>query len=268
MKVFILCGGFGTRLAGLGGDLPKPMVQLGGRPIVWHIMKGFAHWGFSDFVLCLGHRSDAFKQYFLNLPLMVGDVTVDLARRDHKLHDVAEESSWRVTLAETGVHSLTGYRIKRAATAFLEADDDLFAVTYGDGVCDVDFRRVVDFHRSHGRLATLTAVHPPGRFGELTLSRSSRVDDFSEKPPASATWISGGFFVFSRAFLEQLPDDPAVALERGPLHDLAQRGELMAYTHDGFWFCMDSPRDHEQLSEMWASDRAPWAVWNAEWVRV
>lgn len=266
MKVFILCGGFGTRLVGLGGDLPKPMIHLGGKPILWHIMKGFAHWGFSDFVLCLGHRSDAFKQYFLNLPLMVGDVTVDLAHGRRHIHQQSPEMSWQVTLAETGVHSLTGYRIKRAAEAFLDPDDDIFAVTYGDGVCDVDFRRVVEFHRAHGRLATLTAVHPPGRFGELSLGGSSRVEEFNEKPAASATWISGGFFVFSRAFLDRLPADPTVALERGPLRQLAEDGELMAYTHDGFWFCMDSPRDHEQLSAMWASDDAPWAVWNREYV--
>jgi glucose-1-phosphate cytidylyltransferase len=266
MKVFILCGGFGTRLAGLGGDLPKPMVQLGGRPIVWHIMKGFATWGFSDFVLCLGYRSDAFKQYFLNLPLMVSDVTVDLARGRRHTHRDTPEMHWQITLAETGLESLTGCRVKRAAR-FLEPADDIFAVTYGDGLCDVDFNKVVQFHRRHGRLATVTAVHPPGRFGELAIDPGAAVVDFQEKPPASAAWISGGFFVFSREFVDRLPDDPAVALERGPLKELAEEGELMAYRHDGFWFCMDSPRDHEQLSQMWAGGRAPWAVWNQERVR-
>ena len=206
MKVFILCGGFGTRLAGLGGDLPKPMVQLGGRPIVWHIMKGFAHWGFSDFVLCLGHRSDAFKRYFLNLPLMVGDVTVDLARRDHSLHDVSEESSWRVTLAETGVHSLTGYPdqacrhgIPRPRGRHIRCDVQATASATSD------FRRVVDFHRSHGRLATLTAVHPPGRFGELTLSRSAGVEPSSARSrrrrrPGSAVAFSSFRVRFSSSF--------------------------------------------------------------------
>lgn len=264
MKVFILCGGFGTRLAGVGGDLPKPMVQLGGKPIVWHIMKGFAHCGFSDFVLCLGYRSDVFKQYFLNLPLMVTDVTVDLARGRQHAHRDSPEMNWQVTLAETGLDSLTGYRVKQAG-AFLGPDDDIFGVTYGDGLCDVDYAKVVDFHRGHRRLATVTAVHPPGRFGELAIGSSSRVLDFSEKPPASSTWISGGFFVFSRAVLSRLPDDPSVALERGPLKQLADDGELMAYLHDGFWFCMDSPRDHEQLSEMWAAGNPPWAVWNRQY---
>jgi glucose-1-phosphate cytidylyltransferase len=195
---------------------------------------------------------------------MVGDVTVDLALRRRRLHDASPELDWQVTLAETGVDSLTGCRIKRAATRFLDPADDVFAVTYGDGLSDVDFRRVVEFHRSHGRLATLTAVHPPGRFGEIALGCASRVTQFAEKPPASSTWISGGFFVFSRAVLDRITDDPSLALERGPLRQLADDGELMAYTHDGFWFCMDSPRDHEQLSGMWASGAAPWAVWDRE----
>lgn len=176
------------------------------------------------------------------------------------LHARPPEMDWRITLAETGHDSLTGARVKRGG-AFLGDDEDLFAVTYGDGVTDVDFRKVVAFHRAHGRLATVTAVHPPGRFGELTFEPSGAVDEFNEKPQVSAGWISGGFLVFSRKFLDRLPDHADLMLEREPLQQLARDGELMAYQHDGFWFCMDTPRDYQRLQEMWASGGAPWAVW-------
>jgi len=261
MKVLILCGGQGSRLAGAGGDLPKPMVPVGGKPMVWHIMKGFAHWGFSDFVLCLGYRSDLFKQYFLNLSLMLNDVTLRLSNgAPPTLHQRCPEMDWTITLAETGLDSFTGARVRRAGL-FVPPDEDLFAVTYGDGVTDVDFREVVKFHRAHGRLATVTAVHPPGRFGELDFADGGRVSEFNEKPQLSAGWISGGFFVFSRAVLDRLPDRVDLMLEREPLQQLARDGELMAYQHGGFWFCMDTPRDYQRLAEMWATGRAPWAVW-------
>jgi glucose-1-phosphate cytidylyltransferase len=261
MKVLILCGGLGSRLGNAGGELPKPMVPVGGKPMVWHIMRGFAHWGFSDFILCLGYRGDIFRQYFLNLSMMVSDVTLNLAGgHAPTLHQRGPEADWMVTLADTGDDALTGARVKRAG-AFVPADDDLFAVTYGDGVCNVDFRKVVDFHRRHGRLATVTAVHPPGRFGELALEPGGRVGEFNEKPQASAGWISGGFFVFSRAVLDRLPDRADLMLEREPLQELARDGQLMAYAHEDFWFCMDTPRDYQQLSEMWAGGRPPWAVW-------
>ena len=261
MKILILCGGQGSRLAGTGGDLPKPMVPVGGKPMVWHIMKGFAHWGFRDFVLCLGYRSDLFKQYFMNLSLMLHDVTLDLSNgAPPKVHQRVPEMDWTITLAETGLDSLTGARVKRGA-AFVPPEDDVFAVTYGDGVTDVDFRKVVAFHRSHGRLATVTAVHPPGRFGELAFRDGGTVGEFNEKPQVSAGWISGGFFVFSRAFLDRLPDRVDLMLEREPLQQLARDGQLMAYQHEGFWFCMDTPRDYQQLSDMWARGGAPWALW-------
>jgi glucose-1-phosphate cytidylyltransferase len=263
MKVLILCGGQGTRLAGVNGDLPKPMVPLGGRPILWHIMRGFAHWGFRDFVLCLGYRSDVIKQYFLNLSLMIHDVTLDLqARQAPAVSGEPEEQGWRITMAETGLESMTGYRVRVAARHHLDPADDLFAVTYGDGVCDVDFREVVRFHRAHGKLATVTAVHPPGRFGELELDGRGRVTQFNEKPQASAGWISGGFFVFSRAVLDRLPDDPALMLEQEPLQGLAHDGELVAYEHPGFWFCVDTPRDYQTLTRLWSGGRAPWRVWS------
>jgi glucose-1-phosphate cytidylyltransferase len=262
MKVLILCGGLGSRLGNTAGDLPKPMVPVGGKPMVWHIMKGFAHWGYRDFILCLGYRSDLFKQYFLNLSTMLHDVTLDLSTGGlPTLHQRPPEIDWRITLAETGLDSLTGARVKRGA-AFVPPEDDLFAVTYGDGVTNVDFRKVVAFHRAHGKLATVTAVHPPGRFGELAFGNGGCVEEFNEKPQVSAGWISGGFFVFSRAFLVRLPDREDLMLEREPLQQLARDGELMAYQHDDFWFCIDTPRDYHQISEMWATGRSPWVVWD------
>jgi glucose-1-phosphate cytidylyltransferase len=262
MKVLILCGGLGTRLAGASGDLPKPMVPVGGKPMVWHIMKGFAHWGYRDFVLCLGYRSDLFKQYFLNLSLMLHDVTLDLSNGSQPVvHKRPVEMDWKITLAETGLDALTGARVRRGG-AFVPADDDVFAVTYGDGVTNVDFRNVVAFHRAHGRLATVTAVHPPGRFGELAFTGAGMVSEFNEKPQVSAGWISGGFFVFSRPFLDRLADRDDLMLEREPLQQLARDGQLMAYQHDDFWFCIDTPRDYQQISEMWATGRSPWVVWD------
>jgi glucose-1-phosphate cytidylyltransferase len=262
VKVLILCGGLGSRLAGAAGDLPKPMVPVGGKPMVWHIMKGFAHWGYRDFVLCLGYRSDLFKQYFLNLSTMLNDVTIDLSNgAAPTVHQRAPAIDWKITLAETGLDSLTGARVKRGG-ALVPPEDDVFAVTYGDGVTNADFRKVVAFHRSHGKLATVTAVHPPGRFGELAFGAAGRVEEFNEKPQASSGWISGGFFVFSRAFLERLSDREDLMLEREPLQRLARDGELMAYQHEDFWFCIDTPRDLHQLSEMWATGRSPWVVWD------
>jgi glucose-1-phosphate cytidylyltransferase len=260
MRVLILCGGLGTRLAGVGIDLPKPMIPIGGKPIVWHIMKGFAHWGYCDFVLCLGYRSELFKQYFLNLTMMVNDVTLEIASAaPPTVHQHFDGQDWRVTLAETGFDSLTGSRVKRGGV-YVPPYDDLFAVTYGDGVCDVDFRKVVAFHRSHGKLATVTAVHPPGQFGELTFGSGGRVASFHEKPPRAAGWISGGFFVFSRELLDLLADDPQLDLERSVLQPLAREGQLMAYEHAGFWSCVDTPRDYQHLSALW-TEGPPWAVW-------
>jgi glucose-1-phosphate cytidylyltransferase len=260
MKIVILCGGLSTRLAGAAGDIPKPMIPIGNRPLVWHIMKGFAHSDFRDFVLCLGYRSESFRHYFLNLPAMVRDVTVEYRGEETRTTcEPSEEHDWRVLLADTGLTAMTAFRIRAVARHL--RDDDVFGVTYGDGVTDLDFRRVVGFHRSHGRLGTVTAVHPPGRFGELGLDAKGRVQQFNEKPQAEAGWISGGFFVFSRSFLDMLSDDPAMMLERDPLQGLAARGELMAYQHEGFWSCVDTPRDYEQLSQMWSSNCAPWAVW-------
>lgn len=264
MKVLILCGGYGSRLSGVGQELPKPMVPIGGKPILWHIMKAFAHWGLNDFVLCLGYRSDLVKSYFLNLTLMLEDVTLDLAGGGPPVfHNRPAETDWRITLAETGLDSMTGHRVKRAST-FVPPEDDVFAVTYGDGVSDVDFTDVLRFHRAHGKLGTVTAVHPPGRFGEIGVGERGLVTEFNEKPQAAAGWISGGFFVFSRGFLDRLGGDPELVLEQEPLQSLVRAGELVAYQHEGFWYCMDTPRDYQQLTDIWSRGRAPWAVWESK----
>jgi glucose-1-phosphate cytidylyltransferase len=261
MKIVILCGGYGTRLTGAGIDLPKPMVPIGDRPIVWHIMRGFSTWGFNDFVLCLGYRSDVFKQYFINLTHMVGDVSVDHSVPERPtLPKQLEEMGWKITLAETGLNSMTGHRVRRISQ-YIPVKDDIFAVTYGDCITDLDFRKVVEFHRSHGKLATVTGVHPPSRFGELSIAIDGRVNAFNEKPQTSGGWISGGFIVFSREFLQHLSEDPKLMLEQGPLQRLAREGELMAYCHDGFWHCLDTPHDYRRLNEMWESGDIPWAVW-------
>ncbi len=262
MKVVILCGGYGSRLSAAHPELPKPLVPIGGKPILWHLMRGFAARGFREFVLCLGYRSELFKQYFLDLPRMLEDVTIDGPSRRIEGASDSEEARWTITLAETGLGAQTGHRVRRAA-AYVPPSDEHFIVTYGDGVSDVDMAEVVAFHKAHGRLATVTAVHPPGRFGELAIEDASRVTEFNEKPQASAGWISGGFFVFSRAFLDRLPPNADLVLESEPLRSLAREGQLMAYRHDGFWFCMDTPRDLRQLEEMWEQGRPPWAVWNA-----
>ena len=259
MKTMILCGGMGTRLAAAAIDAPKPMVPVGGRPIVWHIMRGLAAAGYDDFVLCLGYRSDVFKRYFLDLPGMLGDVTLDL-RTGTRTTDPTLSVGWNIAMLETGLDAQTGCRVKRAGRA-IPASDRQFAVTYGDGVTDLDFRDVVRFHESHGRLATVTAVHPPGRFGELGLAGDGSVRTFNEKPQAEVGWINGGFFVFDRSVLDRLEDDPSLVLEQEPLQRLAAQGELMAYRHEGFWQCMDTPRDLRTLERLWANDAAPWKVW-------
>jgi glucose-1-phosphate cytidylyltransferase len=265
MKIVILCGGFGTRLAGSGNDVPKPMVPIGGKPILWHIMSGFASQGFREFILCLGHRSEVIKQYFLNLPEMIGDVTVDLSGDGAtQIHQPLAEMNWKITLAETGHDSMTGHRVKRAAP-FIPSDDDIFAVTYGDGVSNLDFRNVVEFHRAHGKMATVTAVRPPTRFGELVLDENGGVREFNEKTRVTTGWINGGFFVFSRRFLDALNNDPNCVLELEPLQQLARDGELMAYQHDDFWFCMDTARDVRLLEEMWSAGHAPWAIWEQDY---
>ena len=264
MQVVILCGGQGTRIRDVADDIPKPMIPVGGKPILWHIMKGYAQHGFKRFILCLGYKSWAIKQYFLNYALAGSDLGVELdcvgavhVKDAYKLED------WQVTLAETGPDTMTGGRVRRILK-YLE--DDHFLLTYGDGVADLNVRTLVDFHLRHGKTGTVTAVKPPGRFGELELD-GDRVVEFQEKPLATQGLISGGFFAFHRRFAERLPERDDLILEREPLIRLAHEGELAAYVHDGFWHCMDSSRDYHLLNNLWASGEAPWNSWSAGPIR-
>jgi glucose-1-phosphate cytidylyltransferase len=257
MKVVILCGGQGTRLREETEFRPKPLVQVGGRPILWHIMKTYAHYGLQEFVLCLGYRGDMIKDYFLNYEAMVNDFTINLGSlHGISYHDAHPEQNFRVTLAETGLETMTGGRIKRAAR-FLEGDT--FMVTYGDGVSDVNIRSLLNFHREHGRLATVTAMRPTSRFGILDIAEDGRVESFAEKPQADG-WASAGYFVFERRVLDYLEGDDCI-LERAPLERLADEGQLMVYRHDGFFFAMDTYREYKMLNELWESGNCPWRVW-------
>jgi glucose-1-phosphate cytidylyltransferase len=258
MKVVILCGGLGTRLREETEYRPKPMVEIGGRPILWHIMKSYSHHGFRDFVLCLGYRGSDIKKYFLDYEAMNSDFTVCLGRREIQYHDEHPEQDFRVTLAETGSDTLTGGRLLRASK-YLGADED-FLLTYGDGVSDVNIRQVVDFHRSHGKRATVTTVRPPSRFGVLELSAGGLVERFSEKPTLEG-WVNAGFFVFHRSILDYITGDQC-PLETTPLERLAAENQLMAYRHEGFFYAMDTYREYKYLNDIWAANQAPWKVWS------
>jgi len=257
MKVVILCGGMGTRMREETEVRPKPMVEVGARPILWHIMRTYAHHGYRDFVLCLGYKGEQIKQFFCNYEVLTHDVTVDLGTGGLTIHLGERRQDWRVTLADTGLAARTGARVKRVQRY---VDSDLFMLTYGDGLTDLDLRQLEAFHRGHGRIGTVTGVFPPSRYGELNIV-GERVLTFREKPDTAAGLISGGYFVFSRRFFDYLRDDDDCVLEREPLERLAKDGELMVYTHRGFWQCMDTPRDLEYLKDLWAAGSPPWRVW-------
>ena len=256
MKCVILAGGLGTRLAEETVRIPKPMVEIGGRPILWHIMKIYAAHGVTDFIVCLGYRGSVIKEYFANYYLHMSDVTFDLSSGDMEIIKNQSEP-WRVTLIDTGQDSMTGGRLARVMPQL--RDEEAFCLTYGDGVGNVDIAGLIAFHRAHGRLATVTAVPPPRRFGQLQLN-DTRVESFSEKPVGEGGLINGGFFVLSPK-VEKYLDGDATIWERAPLTGLAADGELMAFEHDGFWQPMDTVRERQELEEHWASGHAPWKVW-------
>ena len=253
MKVVILAGGFGTRLSEYTESIPKPMVTVGGRPILWHIMKTYAHFGYNDFYLALGYKAEAIKNYFLHYHSLNSDFTVDLASGDIHPHQI-EETDWRVTLVNTGIETMTGGRIKRLQSF---VGDEPFLLTYGDGVADIDLNALVDFHKSHGKMVTLSAVRPSARFGDLDFD-GDRVSSFQEKPQLHEGWINGGFFVCEPELFDYIDDDTQM-LEREPLEKVVQAGELMAYKHDGFWHCMDTKRDRDILESLWLQG-APWSL--------
>jgi len=257
MKVVILCGGLGTRLREETEFRPKPMVPIGGRPILWHIMKYYAHFGHKDFILCLGYKGEIIKDYFRNYHWNTSDVTLTLGRNPKiRYHNTHDEEDWTVTLLDTGLETLTGGRLQRALA---HVDSDTFLLTYGDGLCNSDLNASLEFHHQHGAIGTVTAVNPVGRFGELELDGET-IRSFHEKPDRESACISGGFFVFNKAICNYLTGDECV-LEKQPLARLAGEGQLKAWKHADFWQCMDTLREVELLNRMWASGQAPWKVW-------
>lgn len=253
MKTVILAGGLGTRISEESHLKPKPMIEVGGRPILWHIMKLYSHHGFNDFIVCLGYKGYVIKEYFANYVLHNADLTVDLDKGAIEYHATNHEP-WRVTLVETGADTMTGGRLKRVAR-YLEPGEPFF-FTYGDGLSDVDLRALADFHKGHGKAATITAVAPPGRYGALEID-AGRVERFTEKPPGDNALINGGFFVLQPEVVDRIAGD-AMSWESEPLESLARDGQLMAYRHDGFWAAMDTLRDKNHLEALWASGEAPW----------
>ena len=257
MKTVILCGGKGTRIRGVTENLPKPMVPIGNFPILWHIMKLYATAGHRDFVLCLGYKGLAVREFFLNYQASTSDFTIELGKKDGiRFHHDHEESDWTVTLAETGLEALTGARIKRIHKYV--ADEENFMLTYGDGLSDIDFDSLIDFHRSHGKILTVTGVRPAARFGEIEPNEDGLVTEFNEKPQATGGRISGGFFVCRRELFDYLDDREDLMFELDPMRRLVTDGQMMMFKHDGFWQCMDTYRDYQLLNDMWHRGAAPW----------
>lgn len=257
MKAIILAGGLGTRLSEETATRPKPMVEIGGRPILWHIMKIYSRHGINDFIICCGYKGYVIKEYFANYFLHMSDVTLDIRTNSMEVHRERGEP-WRITLIDTGEQTMTGGRLKRVAEHV--RDEEAFFFTYGDGVADTDISQALAFHRNHGRKATLTAAAPPGRFGALDINENGRVSTFQEKPRGDGAMVNAGFFVLSPDVLDYLVDDTTV-FEQEPLAQLARDGELMAYEHHGFWQPMDTLRDRHHLEALWESGEAPWKVW-------
>ncbi len=254
MKVILLAGGFGTRLSEYTDVVPKPMVPIGGKPILWHIMQTYAHFGHKDFYVALGYKAEVIKDYFLNYRALNSDFTVNLSSGCILPHQTEDPVDWNVTLVHTGDNSMTGGRVKRMKQFI---GNETCMLTYGDGVADIDLEALLAFHRQHGKMVTVTAVRPAARFGELEL-QEGRVESFREKPQLHEGWVNGGYFVIEPSFFDLIAGDDTL-LERDPLEKVTQMGELMAYRHQGFWHCMDTKRDHDLLETMWLSN-APWRV--------
>lgn len=257
MKVVILAGGFGTRLGEETHLLPKPMIEIGGRPMLWHIMKHYSSFGFNDFIICCGYRQYVIKEFFHDYYLHTSDVTFDFTGENRmQVHNSSTEP-WRVTLVDTGLNTMTGGRIKRVRQ---HIGDEPFMLTYGDGVSNVDLCALADFHRSHGRIATITAIQPGGRFGILDIDQSDGINSFKEKPKEEGGWINGGFMVLNKEIFDYIEGDGTV-FEQEPLEGVARHGQLKAYRHFGFWQCMDTMRDKQLLERLWQDGKAPWKVW-------
>jgi len=252
MKVVILAGGFGTRLSEYTESIPKPMVSIGGKPILWHIMKSYAYFGHNDFYIALGYKTEVIKEYFLNYRTLNADFTVDLGTGSLTPHQ-HDEVDWKVTLVDTGLNTMTGGRVKRMKSFI---GNEAFLLTYGDGLSDVNLDDLLKFHKSHGKMITMTAVRPAAKFGELKLNRD-QVSSFEEKPQLNEGWVNGGFFVMEPECMDLIEGDTTM-LEREPLVVAAKQGELIAYRHGGFWQCMDTKRDNDLLNKLWNTNKAPW----------
>lgn len=258
MKVVILAGGFGTRISEESYAKPKPMIEIGEFPIIWHIMKLYSSYGFHEFVICLGYKGYQIKDYFLNYYLYKSDITVNLSNENEQIIHQHDAEPWKITLVETGLETMTGGRVKRIQKYI---GDQPFMLTYGDGVADIDIEKLLQFHNSHGKLATLTASEPTGRFGALALSEEQQITSFREKLKGDDGWINGGFFVLQPEIFDYIEDDQTV-FEKAPLERVADDGQLMAYKHRGFWHPMDTLRDKQHLEDLWKSNVAPWKIWN------
>jgi len=256
MKVLILAGGYGTRISEETAIRPKPMVEIGGKPILWHIMKTYSHYGFNDFVILAGYKGYYIKEYFANYFLHQSDVTFDLSNNQMQVHKNMSEP-WKVTILDTGIDTMTGGCIKRAKEYI---ENQRFMLTYGDGVADINIKALLDFHQKQGKALTLTSIQPEGRFGALDIAENQQVNTFMEKPKGDGSWINGGFFVCEPKVLDYIEGD-ATIFERQPLENLAKEGEIFTYQHRGFWKCMDTLRDKNQLNDMWESTEAKWKIW-------
>jgi glucose-1-phosphate cytidylyltransferase len=258
LKVVILAGGLGTRISEESDFKPKPMIEIGGKPILWHIMKIYSHYGFNDFIICCGYKAYVIKDYFHHYYMHQADMTIDLEKNTTEYHN-SQAEPWRVTLVDTGLTTMTGGRIKRIQSY---VGDEPFLLTYGDGVSDVNIPALIDFHKKSGRQATLTAVQTMGRFGALDIKPNDAIASFVEKPKGDGTWINGGFFVCESAVFDCIKGGDGTVWERDPLESLAGSGQLGAYRHEGFWQPMDTLRDKNELEKLWASGKAPWKAWS------
>jgi glucose-1-phosphate cytidylyltransferase len=261
MKIVILCGGQGTRIRNVHENIPKPMIPIGSQPILWHIMKMYTAYDFNKFILCLGYKGQVIKEFFLNYYTVVNDITVDLSTSNAiEYHAGDNREDWKVTLADTGVNTMTGGRVARIKK-YLDKDEN-FMLTYGDGLADIDIKSLVEFHKSHGKMVTVTGVHPAGRFGEMELSEDGYVKAFAEKPQVSEGRINGGFFVMRSEFIDRyLSEEPDLILEQAPLSQCAKDGELVSFNHDRYWQPMDTYREYQILNSLWSGGNAPWKVW-------
>jgi len=257
MRVVILAGGFGTRISEESHFVPKPMIEIGEMPILWHIMKYYASFGYNDFIVCCGYKQYVIKEFFANYYLHMSDVTFDFTSENKMIVHNNNTEPWKVTLIDTGLNTMTGGRIKRVRNYI---GDEPFMLTYGDGVCDVNMNELVEFHKSHGKIATITAIQPEGRFGMLDIDEVENINNFKEKSKEDSGWINGGFMVLNPDIIEYIDGDTTV-LEKEPLEIVAKEGQLKAYRHHGFWQCMDTIRDKKLLEKLWMNSQAPWKVW-------